>query len=356
MSSAIERSLRRRYRDSVEIFVEDVFAIEPRTAFERATDLYGPCIRVAPWFYGWLYHGINGPRRYRAFCSLQRMTRAKLTGLLDRARPDVIINTHPLANGPLVGALDELGRQIPILASVSELVSVHTSWVEPRVRHYNTGTDESYRAVLGWGAPPEFVRCFGLPTDERFAEVSREPAELRAEIGLAPDRVTALLIGGGEGAGGLESIVRAIQETTLDLQLIVVCGRNNPMRARLESARLRTPAHICGFVHTIPDLMRAADVIITKGGPQTIAESLVVGRPVILTQTIPGQEEGNGEFIRRHSVGFGPGPVDVVVKNLRRLIDNPTERTWMTDNARLLGRPRAASQVSELAWELAGAA
>jgi 1,2-diacylglycerol 3-beta-galactosyltransferase len=239
---------------------------------------------------------------------------------------------------------------------VSELVSVHTSWVEPRVRYYNTGTDESFRAVVGWGAPRENVRCFGLPVDERFAEVSRESGELRADIGLAPDRLTALLIGGGEGAGGLESIVRAIQETSLDLQLIVVCGRNEALRARLKAARLRTPAHVCGFVRTIPELMRSADVVVTKGGPQTIAESLVVGRPVILTQTIPGQEEGNGEFVERHGVGFAPGSVETVITNLRRLVDNPAERARMTENAHRCGRPNAARQVAVLAWELAGAA
>src|SRR5258708_6354450 len=95
-SSAVSGSLRRLYGERAEIFVEDVFSIEPLSAFERATDLYGPCIRVAPWFYGWLYHGINGPRRYRAFSNLQRLTQAKLTGLVDRTRPDVIVNTHPL--------------------------------------------------------------------------------------------------------------------------------------------------------------------------------------------------------------------------------------------------------------------
>jgi 1,2-diacylglycerol 3-beta-galactosyltransferase len=344
------------YGEQVEVFIEDVFALEPRSAFDRVTDLYGPCIRLAPWFYGWLYHGINGQRRYRAFSTLQRVTREKITGLLDRTRPDVIINTHPLANGPLAGALEQLGRRIPLLASVSELVSVHASWVEPRVQHYNTGSDESYRAVVGWGATPDTVRCFGLPVDERFADVSREPAELRAEIDLDPDRLTALLIGGGEGAGGLESIVRAIQETTLDVQLIVVCGRNDSLRSRLSAAQLRTPAHICGFVQTIPELMRAADVVVTKGGPQTIAESLVVGRPVILTQTIPGQEEGNGGFVERHHVGFAPGSVDTVLENLRRLVDNPAERAWMTDNARRLGRPNAAGDVASLAKEIAGAA
>jgi 1,2-diacylglycerol 3-beta-galactosyltransferase len=356
MSNAIARSMRRQFGDQVEIFIEDVFAIEPRSAFERATDLYGPCIRLAPWFYGWLYHSINGQRRYRAFASLQRVTQDKLTGLLDRTRPDVIINTHPLANGPLAGALDQLGRRIPVLASVSELVSVHASWVEPRVRCYNTASDESYQAVVGWGAMPETVRCYGLPVDERFADISRDPAELRAEIGLDLDRITALLIGGGEGAGGLEAIVRSIQETTLDLQLIVVCGRNEALRARLEGSRLRTPAYICGFVQTVPELMRAADVVVTKGGPQTIAEALVVGRPVILTQTIPGQEEGNGDFVRRHGVGFGPGPVDTVVHNLGRLVANTAERSYLTENARRLGRPNAASDVALLAREIAGAA
>src|SRR2546429_268705 len=88
VSSALAGSIRRRYGDRAEIFVEDVFSIEPRSAFERVTDLYGPCIRVAPWFYGLLYHGINSPGRYRAFTTLQRLTQDKLTGLVDRTRPD----------------------------------------------------------------------------------------------------------------------------------------------------------------------------------------------------------------------------------------------------------------------------
>jgi hypothetical protein len=38
------------------------------------------------------------------------------------------------------------------------------------------------------------------------------------------------------------------------------------------------------------------------------------------------------------------------------LVDNPTERAWMTDNAKRLGRPLAAIQVAQLAMEIAGAA
>lgn len=356
MSNAVAGALRRRYGAGVEIQIEDVFGPTPVGLFERATQLYGPIIRIAPWFYGWLYYAINHPNRLRVFNRLQGQTRRNITRLLESSRPDVIVNTHPLANVPLLDTIDYLGRRTPVLASVSELVSVHTSWVDPRLRLLNTASSESFGAVVRWGACLDRIRCVGLPVDERFANLDVDPAALRLKLGLQPNRFTALLIGGGEGAGGLGAIVDAIQQTDLPVQLIVVCGRNKLLRQRLEGTSLRTPAYICGFVRTIPDLMRAADVVITKGGPQTIAESLVCGRPVILTETLPGQEEGNGDFVESRGVGFRPGTIAQLVWNLSRLVLDSREREWMTGNARRHGRPEAAGRVAEMAMRLAGAA
>lgn len=356
MSNALAGALRRRYGGDVDIQIQDVFGPTPAGLFERATRLYGPVIRIAPWFYGWLYHAINNPMRYRIFNRVQTQTRRNITRLLESSRPDVIVNTHPLANVALLDTVDYLGRRTPVLASVSELVSVHTSWVEPRIRLLNTASVESFSAVVRWGANLDRIRCVGLPVDERFSDVDQDPSGIRVKLGLDPDRFTALLIGGGEGAGGLGAIVDAIQQTSLPVQLIVVCGRNKMLQQRLESTALRTPAYICGFVRTIPELMRAADVVITKGGPQTIAESLVAGRPVILTETLPGQEEGNGAFVESRGVGFRPGSIVQLVWNLSRLVRDRGEREWMTRNARRHGRPEAAGRVAEMTMRLAGAA
>jgi 1,2-diacylglycerol 3-beta-galactosyltransferase len=353
MSNAIAGALRTHYGDRVEVQIEDVFALGGRSPFEVATSLYATCIRVAPWLYGWFYHILDDPSRYRRFGAVQVATRRKIATLIDTFRPDIIVNTHPLANRPLLDAIEILGRPIPVLASVSELAAVHTSWVEPRLRLLNTATTESYQAVIEWGAAPERVRCVGLPVDERFMHASAVQTKLRTNLGLKPDLFTAMLIGGGEGAGGLGPIVEALQETNLPIQLIIVCGRNTALKTQLESRQLRTPAYICGFVKTIPDLMHAADVVVSKGGPQTIAEALVSGRPVILTETLPGQEEGNGAFVESRGVGFGPGKVDQVVANLARLAKNPDERTWMTNNARRHGRPEAAAQVAAMVMDLA---
>ena len=353
MSNAVAGALRRHYGDQVEVEIVDVFMVPPLTAFERVTRLYGPCIRLAPWFYGRLYHVCNRPAVYQRLADVQTRMTKKLAALLCERKPDVVVNTHPLANRSLLDATARLDRRIPILATVSELVSVHASWVDHRLAILNTASTESYNAVLRWGAPSERVRCYGLPVDERFAEVDASPDALRLSYGLEPNRFTAMLVGGGEGAGGLEAIVRKIDKANLPIQLIVVCGRNDVLRARLEASHLRTPAHICGFVRTMPEIMHASDVVITKGGPQTIAEALVAARPVIITQLLPGQEEGNGAFVESRGVGFGPGSVDQVVANLTHLVREPDERSWMTANAERHGRPEAAREVARLIVEAA---
>ena len=61
-------------------------------------------------------------------------------------------------------------------------------------------------------------------------------------------------------------------------------------------------AELQGFVNNMEEWMHASDVIITKAGPGTIAESFICGLPVLLNGFIPGQEEGNIEYVLEHQV------------------------------------------------------
>jgi 1,2-diacylglycerol 3-beta-galactosyltransferase len=60
---------------------------------------------------------------------------------------------------------------------------------------------------------------------------------------------------------------------------------------------------IYGFTDQVLKIMSQSDLIITKAGPGSIAEALAMNLPIIITSWLPGQEEGNVEFVRQTGVG-----------------------------------------------------
>ena len=62
----------------------------------------------------------------------------------------------------------------------------------------------------------------------------------------------------------------------------------------------RMPLQALGFVDNVADLMRSADVLVTKAGGLTLAEAFCCGVPVVVYDVLPGQEAGNLEYVLRH--------------------------------------------------------
>jgi 1,2-diacylglycerol 3-beta-galactosyltransferase len=132
------------------------------------------------------------------------------------------------------------------------------------------------------------------------------------------------------------------------VQLLVITGRNKRLFVHLQRLRadLKVPAKIYGFVHNMPEMMHAADVIVTKAGPGSICEALACNLPIILSGFVPGQEEGNVTFVAENGVGvLARSPVDMI-DALRRLIKPGSQVLQeQLENARRLSRPRASFDI-----------
>lgn len=355
LSQAVAGALERVYSGEVQVTIEDLLTLDPWAPTYRFTRIYPWALRYAPRAYGALYHLTD--RRWLAELLARgggpRLVR-RLQGLLRELAPDVLVFTHPFCIRPTLQAAEMAGLgHIPTVAVLSELVNIHTSWVQPGVDLYTAATEEARQAAVARGAPASRVHVVGLPVDERFGRVNKAPADLRRELGLDPDRFTVLAVGGGEGAGGLLSAVRAIDASRLDLQVVVVCGRNRRLQAHLSALSGLAPRRVLGFVDNMPELMHAADVVLTKGGPQTIAEALASARPVLVTQATPGQEEGNERLLERHGAGVHVPDGRRLVAVLGELLIDKAARERMARAAASLARPEAAADVARLIMALA---
>ena len=125
-------------------------------------------------------------------------------------------------------------------------------------------------------------------------------------------------------------------------------GRNATLQAELAAIHWEIPAHIYGFVDNMPELMHAADLLVTKAGPGTISEALIAGLPMILADFIPGQETGNVQFVEENGVGRYVPDAEAIADLVQEWCTpgQPTLAT-MASNAVRLARPRAALLIAE---------
>ncbi len=353
-AEAIREALVARYGAAVAVSLVDFFVGYAPPPLNRAPALYPYLVRV-PAVWEASYRLTDGPRRAQALSiGLWPYVRPAARRLFAEHPADLIVSVHPLINGPALRALGT--SRPPFVVVVTDLVTTHAFWYHPQADLTVVPTPEAAAQARRYGLPPERVQVIGLPVAARCCEPVGDRAALRARLGWPAEGPAVLLVGGGEGMGPLETIAEALAAARLPITLIVVAGRNRALRERLQRRRWPIPVRVYGFVQRMPDFMRAADVLITKAGPGTICEALNAHLPMILYSRLPGQEDGNVDYVVRHGAGlWAPEPAQVVAA-LRAWLQRPEEIRARRAACRRLARPEAARQIAallgrQLGWE-----
>jgi len=344
-------SQREQKASTYRVEIVDAFEEYGRFPLREAMKLYGPTIRYNPRLYGQVFHLSNQAQSISAVQTVATpLIHKGLLRLISTVQPDVIVSIHPLLNHVTLLVLRDLPIHIPFITVVTDLVSLHYSWFAPGADAYIVPTERAREIYLQRGLDPDRVHVLGMPIDPKFTLPTESKQELQRKLGLTPGKPVILLVGGGDGAGGLRSSVQAISQARLPVQLLIVTGRNTRLYAHLQRIRasLRVPAKIFGFVHNMPEMMRASDVIITKAGPGTICEALASNLPIILSAYVPGQEEGNVTFVTENHVGTLAYDLVEMINALRLLIKPGSEvMQEQLEHASRISRPNASFDIAQ---------
>jgi 1,2-diacylglycerol 3-beta-galactosyltransferase len=256
------------------------------------------------------------------------------------------VSVHPLAT---TAALKALGtKRPPFYTVVTDLITTHALWFDTRADRTLLPTESARERALHYHMPPDRLEVVGLPVAERYCAPIGNKITLRRRLGWPADLPMVLIVGGGDGMGPLAKTARAVDESGLRLGLVVVCGRNVKLQASLQSQTWENPAFIYGFTRDMADFMRAADVIVTKAGPGTIAEALNANLPIILYAKIAGQEDGNVSFVESEGAGIWAPKPQLVVRVLTRWFSRPEEQREAIEAARRAARPDAAHRIARI--------
>jgi 1,2-diacylglycerol 3-beta-galactosyltransferase len=278
----------------------------------RLQDLYNLMLKR-----GWT---LGSPQLTSGMHAVIRLFHRKQVRLLERiwreGRPDLVVSLVPNFNRALGESLRRALPAVPLVTVLTDLADYPPHfWIEPQDQYFICGSDKAVEQALAMGhAPSKVFGVSGMILNPRFYECAPLAAEKRAaertRLGLDATLPVGLVLFGAQGAAVMLEIARQLGRR----QLVLICGHNEKLAARLRSLPHQASRFVEGFTSDVPRYMQLADYFIGKPGPGSLSEAVAMRLPVIVERnawTLP-QERYNTDWVRERGIG-------IVLPNFRRI-------------------------------------
>jgi len=267
--------------------------------------------------------------------------------------PDAIVTTYPMYQAPLTSYFTINRYHVPLITVVTDLVSVHRMWFSPNVELCLVPTAEVKKLASNNGMAASKIHITGIPVSPAYAANRKSKSEIRKGLGWDLDLPTFIAVG-SRRADRLVEALNVLNHFGKPLQVVALAGKDEKLYAQLKSMDWHVPAHVYGLVKNMSDLMLASDAVICKAGGLIVTESLACGMPMMLVDVIPGQEEGNRDYVLQNGAGvLAETPMQMLETILHWMEDDGKGLKEYAQNACRVGRSNSAYDAVDLIWQAA---
>ncbi len=249
--------------------------------------------------------------------------------IIDSFQPEAIVAFVPATQELTTLALKHLqkDKEIPLYTVITDIVSMRHNWINPGQAHSFVPTEQAKAFFASQGIPGEKMTVTGLPVHPRFYQPNVNKAELQLKYEIQPDRFTILIMMGGNGSQSIYHYCKQIDRLGLPVQIIACCGKSQAIKSKVDIyAKISAvPIHTFGFTQEIPELMQLSDLLITKPGSVSIAESISQNLPILIDASnyIMWQEKGNDKYISENQIGRAFYSKAELSQQLIELVNDP---------------------------------
>lgn len=393
---ALEEALLRL--ENVEVVQGNVFDFFPSVIGKAFLKFYGTVLKFCPFLYELSYRWSNQGGGSLWMRNLLNGILLRLgMAFIEEVKPDVVFSTHATPTGILSLYKQKYDPDLWLGVVITDF-TVHRWLVCPGVDAYfvadeklfgqindaaehcdvkadvssscsgdNDGKPQAENEKQPEAAPALFAS--GIPVRSGFAlqsTVAESRSAVRKKYGWPEDAFVCLLAGGGGGMLPMEEIVRSLLARQSEpVHIVAVTGHNDTLRKKLEALchtftnhsvaagaedeTMQSRLQVLGFTDCMPQLMQAADVVVTKAGGISLAECLACGANLLIYRPLPGQEQGNTAFLQNEYGVAAVTDLRQLTEYLEqvRTVPVPERLRRQEQQKALYGHPEAAQQIAE---------
>ena len=264
---------------------------------------------------------------------LNYLSKNRFFCLIKEFEPQAIVATQAFPCGIAGYCKSFYKLTTPLVAVVTDYYP-HRFWIHPEVNVYSLGCPMAKEILVKEGVKESKIKILGIPISIKFL-TSYQRKEVGQMLGLSLQLPAVLIMGGGIGIGAMEEVALYIDRLDIELQIIVVCGKNKKLYKWFEKnkKKFRKPLFYFSYIDFVHKLMDFCDVIVTKPGGITTAEALSKNLAIIVVNFIPGQEERNVNYLLRRGAILKAKNVPEVGTIIKRILKNKSELFYLQEKA-----------------------
>jgi processive 1,2-diacylglycerol beta-glucosyltransferase len=305
---------------------------------------YLALINRAPRAWERLYKWLDRQENHASQLRWLFRAKARLSEVLVRFQPSTVVSVYP-AYSHLIDAI-LAGTPAPFrrVVCITDSITVNAIWFRCASDLFLVPNEQTAAVLARAGLPNEKVWVSGFPVTLKFAELG----ELRESPAPGGERKILYMINAGGRAA--PEIIRRLARLP-EVRLTVTVGRDERLRRSVErvKAEMGRNFEVVGWSDQLPRLMLGSHLLISKAGGATVQEAIAAKCPMIISQIVPGQEEGNARLIEETQSGTVATTPDAIVAAVERAFADDARlwREW-SQNISRLSRPKAALEIARL--------
>ena len=279
-------------------------------------DTYLKMIDVFPSMYDHLYSDSQNSRFGQMSQLMLSLTfKRRMKSLVNTLKPDAVIFTHPFPAGAADLLKAEGKISVPLLGVITDF-DIHQLWVDHYLDGFCVATPDLKTLMESYDVPGDIIHVTGIPVRRSFYEQAARKRPF--------EKGTVLVMGGGLGLGNVVDNIRRLDEVDEISKFIVITGKNIDLYEKVAalSDKLHHPVELHSYTNKVAEIMARSEILVTKPGALTCTEAMVMHLPMVLVNTLPGQERANALHMKNRGCAEWVKRGDLA-ETARRILRNP---------------------------------
>lgn len=302
-----------------DVTVIDLYEEAYPTLNSFAKSVHLQIFQHAQMIYKWFFYGSEKICNTAIFDMLLELSGKKIKSILQNEKPDIIITTFPV--GTVAKWKKNSGHPCKLFTVVTDYY-IHRAWIHEEIDRYYIATEHLKNQMVELGVSLSKIYVSGIPLRKEFREVNQRNNETNHQ-----SNSQILIVAGAFGI--LKDVEKITKQLLTDPKhnVMVVCGNNRVLYKSLSElegnyiGRLK----VFGYVNDIQNLYKKADLLITKPGGITLAESIACSLPTILYRPTPGQESENSRVFENVGASVLAKTKKELIENVERILSRPND-------------------------------